>query len=150
MRREARVIQNIQGIPGSGVYAVRQIQFNLDGAPRTKKNHGRVVIRAGRRYHIPSSAHERWFQEANTQAWAIRYDLRHAGVELPIREPVSVRAIFYRDRNLGDLVGYQQALGDWLEAVQILANDRQIVSWDGTRLAVDRQRPRIEVEIRWK
>ena len=123
------------------------IQFTLSGAPRTKKNHGRRIWRGGRAFHVPSEAHEHWHKAACRQAWVIREELRQAGVELPICGDVHVRAIFYRDAKRGDLNGYMQSLGDWLEDVQIIRNDRQIVSWDGTRLEKDPERPRIEVEI---
>ena len=124
-----------------------RIRFTIQGPPRTKKNHNRLV-RAGRRYRlIPSPAHERWYRDVCSQAWAIREQLRRAGVELPIQGPVTVRAVFYRDRRVGDECGYMQALGDWLERVQIIRNDRQI-HWGEVRLEKDAENPRIEVEIR--
>lgn len=123
------------------------IQFTVPGTPRTKKNHGRRIWRRGRAFHVPSEAHEHWHDAACRHAWVIREELRRAGAELPICEEVHVRAIFWRDARRGDLNGYMQALGDWLQDVQIIMNDRQIVSWDGTRLEKDAERPRIEVEI---
>jgi len=124
-----------------------RLTFTILGPPRTKKNHNRLV-RAGRRYRVlPSAAHERWYERAWVQAVAFRSGQLALGRKLPLAGPVHVRAIFYRDRRIGDLVGYQQALGDLLERAGIIENDRQIVSWDGTRLEVDRERPRIEVGI---
>ena len=67
------------------------------------------------------------------------------GLRRPIAASVSCSAIFYRDADRGDLVGYMQGLADLLEKRGILKNDRQIVSWDGSRLALDRDNPRVEV-----
>jgi Holliday junction resolvase RusA-like endonuclease len=110
------------------------------GAPRTKKNHSRVV-RAGRRLRLlPSAAHERWARSAIPQ-------LRSQWHAPPLVTPVAVKATFYRERNVGDLVNYLQALADALEAAGVVANDRLIASWDGSRLLKDAASPRIEVEI---
>jgi len=131
------------GGPPAGLPCIR---FVLHGPPRTKKNHNRLV-RAGRRYRVlPSAAHERWYRDACSQAWAIREELRRAGVDLPIREPVRVWATFWRDRQIGDECGYMQALGDWLERVGIIVNDR-LIHWGEVRLEKDAENPRIEVEI---
>jgi Holliday junction resolvase RusA-like endonuclease len=65
----------------------------------------------------------------------------------PISERVWVQAEFYRTRRIGDLTGYLQALGDFLQHHKVIANDRQIVSWDGSRLAHDPQRPRVVARI---
>lgn len=111
------------------------------GAPRTKKTSNRVV-RAGRFTKVlPSEAFERWEALAVPQmriAWAGRAPIAHA---------VNVRAVFYRDAERGDAVGYYQALADALETAGVLVNDKHIVSWDGSRLAKDKNRPRVEVEI---
>jgi Holliday junction resolvase RusA-like endonuclease len=119
------------------------IRFTITGPPRTKKNHSRVV-RAGRFTKVlPSLAHEAWFALASSQAPTILRRIQGT----PITGPVQVTARFYRDANRGDLNGYQQALGDWLEAVCIIEDDKWIESWDGSRKLVDKQNPRIEVEI---
>ncbi len=123
-----------------------RIRFTIQGPPRTKKTHNRLVP-VGRRYRlIPSAAHERWYRDACSQAWGIREQLRRAGFELPIQEPVTVRATFWRDRRIGDECGYMQALGDWLERVGIILNDR-LIHWGEVRLEKDAENPRIEVEI---
>jgi hypothetical protein len=71
-----------------------------------------------------------------------------AGSILPRTAAYNVRATFYRDRNgPGDAVGYYQGLADLLEKRGIVANDRQLVSWDGTRITLDRDRPRVEVRL---
>lgn len=121
--------------------------FTILGPPRTKKNHGRVIVRGGRRFHIQSIAYEQWHDVAMVHLAGIRVALRLKRVVLPVSGSIQVRATFYRDRLAGDLVGYEQALGDVLEETGIIQNDKLIYSWDGTRLDLDRVRPRIEVEI---
>jgi Holliday junction resolvase RusA-like endonuclease len=119
------------------------LSFAIPGAPVTKKNHGRVIMRGGRRYHVQSAAHERW--NAAAQLWLAR--IRAVTTGHPFATPVHCRALFYRRAEIGDLVGFQQALGDALQEGRIIQDDRLIASWDGTRLLKDAKNPRIEVEI---
>src|SRR3990167_9800113 len=55
----------------------------------------------------------------------------------PLTESVNCRALFYRDANRGDFIGYAQGLADLLEKRGVLTNDVCLVSWDGSRLLVD-------------
>lgn len=66
-------------------------------------------------------------------------------------ESVNVCARYWMDsgRSRPDLLGLEQATADILEKSQIIVNDRQIRSWDGSKImGVDRDRPRAEIEIR--
>lgn len=65
----------------------------------------------------------------------------------PVDWPVKVCAMVYRDANRGDLIGYLQAIADALETAGVVENDRLIVSWDGSRMLVDRANPRVEIEL---
>jgi hypothetical protein len=113
----------------------------VNGAPRTKKNHGRVERRGKRIVHLPSLAFTKWEAIAKPQ-------LRLAWAEYqPIEWPVNVRAHFYRDALTGDAVGYYQALADVLQAACVVTDDKYIVSWDGSRLLKDAERPRVELVI---
>jgi hypothetical protein len=142
------------------------MSFTVPGPPRTKKTSQRIVqIKAkggGRGFTkiLPSEAFMEWFKRAMQYAPLIRAQLARAGVRLPITAFVQVRATFYRDRDSGDLLGYEQALADWLQAPKInergklirqgagvIADDVQIRSWDGSRLSKDAACPRIEVEL---
>lgn len=111
------------------------------GAPRTKKNHSTIVRSKGRPRLIPSEAYRRWESVAVPQM-----RIYWAGRE-PIARPVNVCAVFYRDADRGDAVGYYQALADALQKAGALVDDVWIKSWDGSRLAKDNKRPRVEVEI---
>ncbi len=130
--------------------------FTIDGPPRTKKTHNQVVMIHGFPRVLPSKQHAKWFKNAMSQSPVIRTLLRDRGIPLPLAGPVRIAAVFYRDADSGDLAGYEQALGDWLQSSRlrpkrtgagILEDDKQIKSWDGTHLEVDRARPRIEVTV---
>lgn len=114
----------------------------LRGAPRTKKNHGKIVHRrvkgVQRKFHVPSDAY---------QVWCAAVVLQLAQVKpLPDRA-YNCRAIFYRDAHRGDAVGYYQGLADALEAAGVVSDDKLLVAWDGSRLRVDPTNPRVEVAI---
>lgn len=126
------------------------IRLVIIGAPRTKKNHGRVIQRGKRRFHVPSEAHEAW---ATAAVFQLQVQARRLPSDLPVvllpyfTAPVNLCARIYRDADRGDAVGYYQAIADVLEDAGIVANDRLIASWDGTRLYVDRRRPRVEIDL---
>lgn len=132
-------------VEGAAVEPMRLV-FVVPSAPRTKKNHGRVVRVGGFTRVLPSAAHEAWYRAAKQAFDADIRAMRAAG-RIPVGRPVRVSAVFFRDRNSGDLVGYQQALADFLEGQGVLVDDKWIVSWDGTRADKDADRPRIEVEV---
>lgn len=65
-------------------------------------------------------------------------------------ERISIKAIFYYKGQRPDLSGSMESLGDLLEGIYY-ENDRQIESWDGSRVAHVSEspydEPAIEVEI---
>jgi hypothetical protein len=140
------------------------IQFNIAGPPRTKKTSQNIVtirMKNGKTFHkvMPSDAYQAWFKEAMSQLPLILQHIRKQGCALPIVGPVRVQAIFYRKQLSGDLLGFEQALADWLQVplqrngkttrqgAGIILDDSAIESWDGSRKSKDALRPRIEVEI---
>jgi len=116
------------------------VTLTIEGAPRTKKNSLRRLKRGKRVYTVGSEAHATWAEKA---MWQLRQQWR----EVPIAADVSVRALVYREKLTGDLVGYLQAIADVLEHARVLNNDKQIVSWDGSRPLKDAARPRVEIQI---
>lgn len=64
-----------------------------------------------------------------------------------LARPLNCAAIFYRDAERGDAVGYYQALADILQKAGVVADDKWIVCWDGSRLKKDSKNPRVEVTI---
>jgi Holliday junction resolvase RusA-like endonuclease len=117
-------------------------RFIIEGPPSTKKNSARILRRAdGSPFIMPSKRAKSWAKAAVPQ-------LRQQDTAPdPIDRPVNVAALVYRERAVGDLVNYLQAIADALEAAGVVRNDRLIVSWDGSRLLKDKARPRVEVVI---
>lgn len=114
----------------------------LHGPPRTKKNHGRIVPRGEHHIMLPSKAWEVWSKLAPK----LKESLQKAG-HAPIARPVNCRALFYRDADRGDAVGFYQGLADLLEHGGAVSDDKWIVSWDGSRLLKDSARPRVELVL---
>lgn len=125
----------------------------VDGAPRTKKTHN-VMAHAGRHQRgrgivLPSKAWVRWTREAKIEVEIVHGAIPSHWVPIavmqPVRSLVSCRALFYRDANRGDAVGYYQGLADLLQKRTVIVDDKQIVHWDGSRLLKDAARPRVEL-----
>ena len=126
----------------------------IEGAPRTKKNSLRRIKRGRRVFTVSSAAHEAWEAMAIPQLRVGYLRCRRAVSELvghqiddPIIEPMAMRALVYRDRDVGDLLNYLAAVSDALERAGVVADDKLIVSVDGSRLLLDRARPRVEIEL---
>lgn len=116
------------------------IAYTIQGIPRTKKNSQRIIVIGGKRAVLQSRQYLCWEAPAVFQLQAQRHGLTW-------KCPVNMRAIVYRDRAVGDLLNYLAAISDVLEKAGVVANDRLIVSLDGSRMLVDRQRPRVEIEL---
>jgi hypothetical protein len=133
------------------------VTFTIIGPPRTKKNSLRRIQRGARVYTVPSEAAVAW--EASAIAQLCRQYRRDWVGRPPVvptnaETQVEVRARIFRDADRGDLAGYIQAIGDALQGGHgkskipcVLADDRQIASWDGSRLLIDRENPRVELEV---
>lgn len=96
---------------------------------------------------IPSDAHAAWHEAAMQQLLGIKAELARRGLTLPITGLVNVEALFYQDVDRADAVGLYESLGDLLQDAQVIGNDRQVASWDGSQRLRDGARPRVEVYI---
>ena len=122
--------------------------FTIEGAPRTKKNSLRRIRRGRRTFTVPSAAHEAWLAHAVPQLrrqWHPRAE--DTSLDLAVDVPVNMRALVYRDRAVGDLLNYLAAISDALEAAGVVADDKLLLGLDGSRLLLDRKRPRVEIEL---
>ena len=122
---------------------MKSLILTVPGVARTKKNSGRIVPRGNRHIILPSEAWQRW---CDAVAPKMREALAEAG-HVPIDFPVNCKALFYRDALRGDACGFYQGLADLLEHGGVVANDKWITRWDGSRLCKDSSRPRIELEL---
>lgn len=141
-------------------------------APRTKKNSGQGAIQKSsgigqpcphcrqklRVRVFPSKAWRTWSKLASITTSDgefhligdkpyIRLGSAPACLWVPIDYPVNMAAVFYRDADRGDLVGYVQGICDLLEERGILVNDQLVQGLDGSRLAIDRDNPRTELVL---
>jgi len=114
------------------------------GPPVTKKNSQRVFRnrKTGKPFIVQSKQAKAWETSAVLQlraAWRGR---------APLTGQVSMAAVFYRTRRVGDLGNFLAAVCDAIERAGIVANDKQIVRFDGSRLDADPKNPRVEILIR--
>jgi Holliday junction resolvase RusA-like endonuclease len=114
----------------------------IRGKPITKKNSSQFATNkaTGRTFIVPSAPHKKWLKGALPQVQA-----QWQGG--PIGYPVQVEAQVWRERKTGDLINYLQALADLLQKANVLADDKWILSWDGSRMDKDAEDPRIECVI---
>ena len=62
-------------------------------------------------------------------------------------QPYNCAALFYRDADRGDAIGYLTGLADVLEYLGVVSNDRLLARWDGSEMLVDRKNPRVEITL---
>lgn len=114
----------------------------LKGPPRTKKNHQRILRdRAGLPFVAPS---KEFVDYQELCLWQIKTPQR------AISEAVNVKAIYYMpNRRRVDLVNLLEATCDILVKAGVLDDDRAtiVAAHDGSRVLLDRQNPRVEIEI---
>lgn len=109
--------------------------------PKTKKNHGRIVKCKGKPKPIPSKEFEEYQKACG---WFIK----------PLEEPIdckcNIKAVYYMPtRHRVDITNLHSALHDILVHYNVIADDncKIVVSTDGSRVRVDREKPRTEVII---
>lgn len=114
----------------------------LKGSPRTKKNHQRILKnRAGKPFVSPSKEFLIYQEQC---LWQIRTPRQS------ISQAVNVRCLYYMpDHRRVDLVNLMEATDDILVKAGVLADDcaAVVAGHDGSRVLLDRQNPRVEIEI---
>jgi len=106
----------------------RTITFFIPGRPATKKTGQRIVTVRTFQKILPSKAY------CDYEAYCLQW----LGWQIKERftGKVQISAVYTMPdrRSWPDLCGLFQATGDILEKAKIIANDRDIVSWDGSRI----------------
>lgn len=118
------------------------VRIVIKGDPKTKKNSQRAVWAGGKIKVIPSEAYQIY---RNMALWQIPGSAR---AQLP--GPVNLKCVYYMmTRRRVDLVNLLEATCDILVDAEVLEDDnaRVIVSHDGSRVRLDPQDPRVEIEI---
>lgn len=119
--------------------------FVIPGAPRTKKNHSRIVVNraTGRPMVIPAKEYKEYEERC---ALHISHQIR--GIK--INEPVNLKCVYYMPtRHKVDLANLLGATCDILVKYGVLEDDnsRIVVSHDGSRVDYDKEDPRVEITI---
>jgi hypothetical protein len=123
---------------------MNEIHLSIPGSVRSKKNHPRIFRHGRKSIRMPSCAYETWEKQSRLFLWASRKVLIP-----PLTCPVHIEAHFYIKGPLLDLSGAMEGLADMIQGV-LIANDKQIYSWDGSRVHRDKDNPRTEVIIRYE
>lgn len=111
--------------------------------PKTKKNNQKIVRNPRTKAYmiVQSDSYKQYEHQAG---WFLRKPSE------PISEPVNVKCLFYRDSDRRcDLTNLLEAIDDILVHYGILSDDNfhVIHSHDGSRVFVDRKKPRTEIVI---
>ena len=119
------------------------VKVVLPGRPITKKNHMKMVKnkKTGKMFPIQSDQY-REYEEACL--WILRM------VPDKFYGPIWVKVLYWMPNRRGepDLLGLLQSTADILEKARVIDNDKNIKSFDGSRIVgIDAARPRAEVEI---
>ena len=112
--------------------------------PKTKKNNQKI-IRNNRTGALMIIQNDRYKQFEKDAGWFLKKPAS------PISEPVNIKCVFYRDsRRRVDLTNLLEAIDDILVKYKIIADDNfEIIrGHDGSRVYIDKENPRVEIEIR--
>ena len=125
------------------------VEFTVPGAPRQKKNSGRIAYfgakcrtcRKGQRPTVlPAQPWQEWADSVVPLLSALNFRT--------ITHPVNCRATFFADtKRKVDACNLYEGLADILEAARIVEDDALLASWDGSRVELDRENPRVEVVL---
>lgn len=119
------------------------IRFTIKLPPISKKNSQQILINraTGRPFAMPSKQYKEYEKDA---LWFI------PKVEAPIICPVNIKCLFYMPtRRRVDLTNLLEAVDDIMVKAGLLADDCYTIveSHDGSRVFVDKENPRTEIEI---
>jgi len=123
------------------------LSLTLPGSIRSKKNSKIACMVGGkncprRAMILPSKAYTEWEKQA-------RASLRGKAIVPPLAVPVHIEAHFYCKGVLPDLSGACESVADCLQGI-VYADDKQIYSWDGSRVHHNKDNPRTEITVRWE
>ena len=120
------------------------IKLILTGRPITKKNSQiPIKTKSGKFFIIQSKQYRAYEKDCLLQIQA-QWIMKHT-----ITDKVQLQALYYMpDRRRPDLLNLLQATADIVEKAKVIENDRDIVSFDGSRIMeVSKENPRVEIYI---
>ena len=119
------------------------LRLVIPGCIRSKKNSKRIYATGRFKKVLPSKAYELW--EAGARASALD-QLTQWHCPVIYMGGCAVNAQIYFKGQRPDLSGALESIGDCFEGI-LWENDKQIESWDGSRLIHDKDNPRVELEV---
>jgi len=122
-----------------------KISITLPGSIRSKKNSKRIYKHGKHTAVLPSKAYIEWEKIARD---AIYYIHNITQDNILKSSPVSINAQIYYKGQQPDLSGCLESIGDAMEGY-LWENDKQIYSWDGSRLHHDLKNPRTELIVEY-
>ncbi len=121
------------------------MKITLPGSIRSKKNSKRIFKQGRFTRVLPSKAYVVW--EDMVRAYVVRHVWGKTKVTCgQACLPVSVNAQIYFKGPQPDLSGCLESIGDAMEGY-LWENDKQIYSWDGSRLHHDLKNPRTDLIV---
>ena len=120
------------------------IEFILPVTPRSKKNHGQIVMRGKYPKLLPSKQYLAFEKECLPHLYLVKAKF---GV---IDYPINSECVFYMDaRRKVDLSNLLNAVDDVMVASGFIVDDNRdiVAGHDGSRVYHDKDNPRIEVKI---
>ena len=120
----------------------KPVTVTLPGSIRSKKNSKRVFKRGPVTQVLPSVAYLKWEDAARAAVMQQLFPDQCRKADGPLHVKVTA---YYKGQQ-PDLSGVLESVGDCLEGF-LWDNDRQIQSWDGSRLVHDVDNPRTVVEV---
>jgi len=113
----------------------------LPNSIRSKKNSKRIYAKGKKKIVLPSLAYLEWEEEARRAVVSqLSCDFKL------LTGDISINAQIYYKGQRSDLSGTLESIGDAMEGI-LYENDKQIVSWDGSRLIHCKEYPRTEISI---
>jgi Holliday junction resolvase RusA-like endonuclease len=118
------------------------MKITLHGRPMTKKNSQQIARSGSRPFILQSKQYQQYEVDCLRQ---ITGDKKRN-----LAGAIILRCLYYMPdrRSRPDLVGLLQATSDILEKAGVYVDDKQIISYDGSRIVgVDKDSPRAEIEV---
>lgn len=125
--------------------AIKQVlRYVITGHPYVKKSNMKLVMRGKKLVRIPTANYTAWATSAHEQI------ARHINPGSPINHPINLQCHFYvRTYGVVDLSALYEGIQDELVKMGVLEDDnfKIVASHDGSRVFVDPENPRMEIEI---
>lgn len=122
---------------------MNKVSFVIPGMIRIKKNSRRIFGKGRKKTNLPSEAYMEWESSARNRF------IMMCRAPFPVFAcNCHVQAVFYYTGQEFDLSGALESIGDCFEKL-LWKNDRQIVSWDGSRKYRVKDNPRVEIMVEW-